>query len=168
MVAPAAGGERDRPRAEAADTAGAAGDSAPAVPEDVAAGGAAAAPAAPKDVAAGGAAAAPAAPKDGSSTPSPNREGSGHLGRGGGGTHADSDEDPGGGPRLRGRIGDDVKAHDAASAEYSEESSQAGNDSGEETRQARAPWHFKILLVGTVVYLGWRLYQGIGWLVHHV
>lgn len=41
-------------------------------------------------------------------------------------------------------------------------------DSSEETRQARAPWHFKVLLVGTVVYLGWRLYQGIGWLVHHV
>jgi hypothetical protein len=32
----------------------------------------------------------------------------------------------------------------------------------------RAPWHFKILAVGTVIYLGWRLYQGIGWLVHHV
>ena len=31
----------------------------------------------------------------------------------------------------------------------------------------RAPWHFKILAVGTVVYLGWRAYQGIGWLVHH-
>jgi hypothetical protein len=30
-----------------------------------------------------------------------------------------------------------------------------------------APWHFKILLVGTVGYLLWRLYQGIGWLVHH-
>lgn len=32
----------------------------------------------------------------------------------------------------------------------------------------RAPWHFKLLAVGTVVYLGWRAYQGIGWLVHHV
>jgi hypothetical protein len=43
-------------------------------------------------------------------------------------------------------------------------------DGGEEeqSRQARAPWHFKVLLVGTVVYLGWRLYQGIGWLVHHL
>ncbi len=31
----------------------------------------------------------------------------------------------------------------------------------------RAPWHFKIILVGTVIYLGYRTYQGISWLVHH-
>jgi hypothetical protein len=31
----------------------------------------------------------------------------------------------------------------------------------------RAPWHFKVLVVGSVVYLGYRLYQGIGWLIHH-
>ncbi len=31
----------------------------------------------------------------------------------------------------------------------------------------KAPWHFKVLVVGTVVYLGYRLYQGIGWLIHH-
>jgi hypothetical protein len=35
-------------------------------------------------------------------------------------------------------------------------------------RQAKAPWHFKVIAVGSVVYLGWRLYQGIGWLVHHI
>jgi len=29
------------------------------------------------------------------------------------------------------------------------------------------PWHFKFLLWATVVYLGYRAYQGIGWLVHH-
>ena len=32
----------------------------------------------------------------------------------------------------------------------------------------RAPWHFKMLLVATVVYLGYRLYQGVYWLAHHV
>jgi hypothetical protein len=36
-----------------------------------------------------------------------------------------------------------------------------------ETRP-RAPWHFKMLLVATVVYLGYRLYQGVFWLAHHV
>jgi hypothetical protein len=38
------------------------------------------------------------------------------------------------------------------------------------TREARprAPWHFKMLLVATVVYLGYRLYQGVFWLAHHV
>lgn len=30
------------------------------------------------------------------------------------------------------------------------------------------PWTFKLMLVATVVYLGWRAYQGIGWLIHHV
>ncbi len=29
------------------------------------------------------------------------------------------------------------------------------------------PWHFKFLLAATVIYLGYRTYQGIGWLVHH-
>jgi leucyl-tRNA synthetase len=31
----------------------------------------------------------------------------------------------------------------------------------------RVPWHFKLLLWATVIYLGYRTYQGIGWLVHH-
>ena len=37
----------------------------------------------------------------------------------------------------------------------------------EEDVPVKAPWHFKVLVVGTVVYLGYRLYQGIGWLIHH-
>jgi len=38
------------------------------------------------------------------------------------------------------------------------------------TREARprAPWHFKMLLVATVVYLGYRLYQGVFWVAHHL
>ena len=28
----------------------------------------------------------------------------------------------------------------------------------------RAPWHFKLLLAATAVYLGWRVIQGVGWL----
>jgi len=40
-------------------------------------------------------------------------------------------------------------------------------EGAEEEEHARAPWHFKVLVVGTVVYLGYRLYQGIGWLIHH-
>lgn len=30
----------------------------------------------------------------------------------------------------------------------------------------KIPWHFWILLVALVVYLGWRLFQGISWVVH--
>ena len=37
----------------------------------------------------------------------------------------------------------------------------------EDEPHPRAPWHFKVLVVGTVVYLGYRLYQGVGWLIHH-
>ncbi|MCU1461571.1 MAG: hypothetical protein JWO37_1646 [Acidimicrobiales bacterium] len=32
----------------------------------------------------------------------------------------------------------------------------------------RAPWHFKLLLAALILYLGYRLYQGIAWLAHHV
>jgi len=38
----------------------------------------------------------------------------------------------------------------------------------EEQTHVKAPWHFKVLLVGSVLYLAYRLYQGIGWLIHHV
>jgi hypothetical protein len=30
------------------------------------------------------------------------------------------------------------------------------------------PWHFKLLLVALVIYLGFRAYQGVIWVVHHV
>jgi len=40
-------------------------------------------------------------------------------------------------------------------------------EAAEEEVHVKAPWHFKVLVVGTVVYLGYRLYQGIGWLIHH-
>jgi len=29
------------------------------------------------------------------------------------------------------------------------------------------PWHFKFLLAASVIYLGYRAYQGIAWLAHH-
>jgi hypothetical protein len=45
--------------------------------------------------------------------------------------------------------------------------SDTDTEQGEE-RQAKAPWHFKFIVVGSVVYLGWRLYQGISWLAHHL
>lgn len=32
----------------------------------------------------------------------------------------------------------------------------------------RAPWHFKLLVVATVVYLGWRAWQGVVWVVERV
>jgi hypothetical protein len=31
-----------------------------------------------------------------------------------------------------------------------------------------APWHFKVLVVATAVYLAWRALQGIDWVAHHL
>ena len=37
---------------------------------------------------------------------------------------------------------------------------------GEELEEVAAmPWHLKLLLAGAAVYLGWRAFQGIEWLV---
>jgi len=36
---------------------------------------------------------------------------------------------------------------------------------GDAQEQVKAPWHFKLLLVAVVIYLGWRLIQMIGWIV---
>jgi hypothetical protein len=37
---------------------------------------------------------------------------------------------------------------------------------GEEDPEREVPWHFKLLLVAMVVYLGFRAYQGVVWLAH--
>jgi hypothetical protein len=34
-----------------------------------------------------------------------------------------------------------------------------------EPQDLKVPWHFKLLVVATVLYLGFRAYQGIAWLV---
>jgi hypothetical protein len=47
-----------------------------------------------------------------------------------------------------------------------EGSAEEGDDDA--ATPVKAPWHFKVLVVGTIVYLGYRLYQGVGWLIHHV
>jgi DNA-directed RNA polymerase subunit RPC12/RpoP len=30
------------------------------------------------------------------------------------------------------------------------------------------PWYFKAMIAASVVYLGYRAYQGITWVLHHV
>lgn len=36
------------------------------------------------------------------------------------------------------------------------------------TDEPGAPWHFKLLLAATVVYLGFRLLQGLSWVGNHL
>jgi hypothetical protein len=33
------------------------------------------------------------------------------------------------------------------------------------TAPEKAPWHFKLLVVAVVIYLGWRLVQMVGWVL---
>jgi len=37
-----------------------------------------------------------------------------------------------------------------------------------EATHVKAPWHFKLLLVALILYLGYRAYQGVDWLIVHV
>lgn len=30
------------------------------------------------------------------------------------------------------------------------------------------PWYFKFMLVASVIYLGYRAFQGITWVAHHI
>jgi hypothetical protein len=31
-----------------------------------------------------------------------------------------------------------------------------------------APWHFKVLVGATAIYLAWRALQGVDWVAHHL
>jgi hypothetical protein len=37
-----------------------------------------------------------------------------------------------------------------------------------EPAHRHVPWYFKVMLVASVVYLGYRGYQGISWIAQHV
>ena len=42
-------------------------------------------------------------------------------------------------------------------------------DCGTEPLEHRkSPWYFKFMLVASVIYLGYRAFQGVTWVVHHV
>ena len=37
-----------------------------------------------------------------------------------------------------------------------------------EAERRPIPWYFKVMVVASIIYLGWRAFQGITWVVHHV
>lgn len=43
-----------------------------------------------------------------------------------------------------------------------------GNEHGRPAVATRPPWHFWVLVAAVVVYLGWRLVQGLAWVVEHL
>ena len=40
-------------------------------------------------------------------------------------------------------------------------------EDGDADAQPRAPWHFKLLMVALVIYLGYRFVQGVQWVMTH-
>jgi uncharacterized paraquat-inducible protein A len=38
----------------------------------------------------------------------------------------------------------------------------------EDPELRKVPWYFKFMIVATIVYLGYRAYQGIDWVIHHL
>jgi hypothetical protein len=59
-------------------------------------------------------------------------------------------------PQCGRALGDQLEHHTRAA------------DDDDERLLPRAPWHFKVLLGGMAIYLGYRVYQGIAWLLAHV
>lgn len=55
-----------------------------------------------------------------------------------------------------------VRAGRAAGRAARDEPGAAGDDEIDTS----TPWHFKVLLVALVIYLGWRLVQGVLWVTH--
>ena len=45
---------------------------------------------------------------------------------------------------------------------------QVGEPSEAVAAAPGAPWHFKLLLLAVVLYLGWRLVQGLVWVAEHL
>jgi hypothetical protein len=37
-----------------------------------------------------------------------------------------------------------------------------------EAESPGAPWHFKLLIAATAIYLGYRLFQGVLWVAHQL
>ena len=35
-------------------------------------------------------------------------------------------------------------------------------------KPAKTPWHFKLLMAGVALYLGFRAYQGVEWVIEHL
>jgi hypothetical protein len=66
-------------------------------------------------------------------------------------------------PSTLSTSGDCPEGHHVADADAAPvQQSQA--EPREEERQ-KVPWHFWLLVIALSIYLGWRLIQGIGWLI---
>lgn len=62
--------------------------------------------------------------------------------------------------------GDCPEGHHVADAEDAGQFIQSAAPPRDETeKDHKVPWHFWILLIAVIIYLGYRAYQGIVWLI---
>ena len=62
--------------------------------------------------------------------------------------------------------GDCPEGHHVADPDGDPHLVQSTAEPREEEPEPKVPWHFWLLLVSVVVYLGWRAWQGIEWLIN--
>ena len=61
--------------------------------------------------------------------------------------------------------GDCPEGHHVADPEDAPKLVQSSAAPREEEKEPKVPWHFWLLLIAVVLYLGWRSIQGIQWLL---
>jgi len=62
--------------------------------------------------------------------------------------------------------GDCPEGHHVADPEDAAHLVQSTAEPREEEPEPKVPWHFWLLLVSVVVYLGWRAWEGVEWLIN--
>lgn len=68
-------------------------------------------------------------------------------------------------PSTLSTAGDCPEGHHVAEPDAPSTLPQSTAEPREEEPDPKVPWHFWVLLVSAVVYLGWRAVEGIIWLV---
>jgi hypothetical protein len=66
-------------------------------------------------------------------------------------------------PSTLSSAGDCPEGHHVADPDHS--SVQQSHAEPREEERQKVPWHFWLLVIALAIYLGWRLVQGIGWLI---
>lgn len=61
--------------------------------------------------------------------------------------------------------GDCPEGHHVADPQDAEQFIQSAAPPREDEKEPKVPWHFWILLIAVIIYLGYRAYQGIIWLI---
>lgn len=61
--------------------------------------------------------------------------------------------------------GDCPEGHHVADPQHVGEFIQSSAPPREDEKDPKVPWHFWILLIAVIIYLGYRAFQGIEWLI---